>query len=188
MSNLVTIALKLPRNTEVTPEACKTFLSALTSINKFSFWDKLTAKKAKVFSLEIVTINQQILFLITADSEIMPYIQTQLQSNYPLVIMEKITDPLEKLEFISSNLKLKKGNYYSIATYDKFTDVDPMSSILSVLSKSEANEVSMIQISLQAISSSWQTKGNSYADFGSKNEDGSYSPRSDKSIIVEKVS
>ena len=93
MSNLTTIALKLPRNTEVTPEAAKTFLSALTSINGSSFFDKLTGKKAKVFSLEIATINQQILFLITADSELIPFIQTQLQSNYPLVIIEKINDP-----------------------------------------------------------------------------------------------
>ncbi len=188
MSKLVTISLKLPRNTEVTPEAAKTFLSTLTSISTVSSFQKIFGKKPEAFSLEIVTINQQILFLITADLDLIQFVQTQLQSNYPLVIMQKINDPLENLTLELKNLKLKSGSYYPIATYDKFTDIDPMASVLSVLSKSENNEVAMVQIALEATSSSWQEKGASYSDHGSKNEDGTYSPRSDKAIIVEKIS
>lgn len=188
MSKLVTIALKLPRNTEVTPEASKTFLSTLTSIGGVSSLQKLFGTKAPKLSLEIVTVNQQILFLITAEESLIQFIQTQLQSNYPLVIMQKIDDPLKDLTLEVKNLKLKNGSCYPIATYDKFTDIDPMGSVLSVLSKSENNEVSIIQIALESISSSWQGKGAYYADHGSKNEDGSYSPRSDKAIITEKIS
>lgn len=188
MSKLVTIALKLPRNTEVTPEASKTFLSTLTSIGGVSSLQKLFGAKAPKLSLEIVTINQQILFLITAEESLIQFIQTQLQSNYPLVIMQKIDDPLKDLTLEVKNLKLKSGSCYPIATYDKFTDIDPTGSVLSVLSKSENNEVSIIQIALESISSSWQGKGAYYADHGSKNEDGSYSPRSDKAIITEKIS
>lgn len=188
MSKLVTIALKLPRNTEVTPEASKTFLSTLTSIGGVSSLQKLFGAKAPKLSLEIVTVNQQILFLITAEESLIQFIQTQLQSNYPLVIMQKIDDPLKDLALEVKNLKLKSGSCYPIATYDKFTDIDPMGSVLSVLSKSENNEVSIIQIALESISSSWQGKGAYYADHGSKNEDGSYSPRSDKAIITEKIS
>ncbi len=188
MSKLVTISLKLPRNIEVTPEAAKTFLSTLTSISSVSSLQKLFGVKPQALSLEVVTINQQILFLITADEELIQFIQTQLQSNYPLVIMQKISDPLENLPLEVKSVKLKSGSYYPIATYDKFTDIDPMSSVLSVLSKSENNEVAMVQIALEATSSSWQGKGASYSDHGSKNEDGTYSPRSDKAIIVEKIS
>ncbi len=188
MSKLVTISLKLPRNTEVTPEAAKTFLSTLTSISTVSSFQKIFGKKPEAFSLEIVTINQQILFLITVDEELERFVQTQLQSNYPLVIMQKITDPLEGLAMGVKNLKLKNGSYYPISTYDKFADIDPMASVLSVLSKAESNEVSMVQLALEATGSGWQSKGASYADFGTKNEDGSYSTRSDKNIIVEKIS
>ncbi|MDP3918090.1 MAG: DUF87 domain-containing protein, partial [Candidatus Woesebacteria bacterium] len=192
MSKLVTISLKLPRNIEVTPEAAKTFLSTLTSINNISSFQKLFGAKTDALSLEIVTINQQIQFLVTADHDLIQFIQTQLQSNYPLVIMQKINDPLEmdgvSNQFHCKSLKLKNGSYYPIATYDKFTDIDPMASILSVLSKSESNEVSMVQLALEATGSNWQSKGASYADFGTKNEDGTYSPRSDKNIIVEKIS
>ena len=89
MSKLVTISVKLPRLQEVTPEASKTFLSALTSISTVSPIQKLFGVKPQVLSLELVTINQQILFLITADEDLIQFIQTQLQSNYPLVIMQK---------------------------------------------------------------------------------------------------
>lgn len=188
MSKLVTISLKLPRNTEVTPEAAKTFLSTLTSISSVSPIQKLFGTKPQVLSLELVTINQQILFAITAEEDLIQFVQTQLQSNYPLVIMQKIADPLEGLAVGVKNLKLKNGSYYPIATYDTFTDIDPLSSVLSVLSKAETNEVSMVQIALEATSSSWQGKGAAYADFGTKKEDGTYTPRSDKNIIVEKIS
>jgi hypothetical protein len=188
MSKLVTISVKLPRLQEVTPEAAKTFLSALTSISTVSPMQKLFGTKPQVLSLELVTINQQILFLITADEDLIQFVQTQLQSNYPLVIMQKIADPLAGLNLGVKNLKLKNGSYYPIATYDKFSDVDPMASVLSVLSKAENNEVSIVQLALEATSSSWQKKGASYAEYGTKKEDGTYTPRSDKTIIVEKIS
>jgi hypothetical protein len=188
MPELTTLLLKLPRNQEVTPEAAKTFLSALIQLNSRSFWQKFTLNPPKVLSLEIASINQQIVFLITCDSTLAPTIETQLQSNYPLVVIDKIEDPL-----LNQNLEVKevfspKGNYYPIATYDKFVDVDPLSSVLSVLSKTEPTELVMLQISLAAISSSWQSVAGNYAEHGSKKEDGTYSPRPDKNVIVEKIS
>ena len=189
MNNLTTLFLKLPRNTEVTPEAAQTFLAALTQINPVSFWQKLFGTKPYALALEIALVNQQIHFQITCDTELIPFIQTQLQSNYPLVIMEKVPDLIKtvsQLEVIS--LKLKKGSYYPIATYEAFQDIDPLSSILSVLSKSNPDEVALVQYCLQSCGSSWQAKGAAFAEKGVKNEDGTYSPRSDANIIKEKIS
>lgn len=189
MSGLTTIALKLPRNNETTAESAKTFLSALTSMATVSVLQKLMGTKPQRLSLEIVSKNQQILFLITAEEDIISFVQTQLQSNYPLVIMEKIVDPLAdqtNLDFVS--LSLSKGDYYPIATYANFTDIDPLASVLSVLSKSETDEVAMVQICLESVKSSWQANGANYAEFGTKKEDGTYTARSDKSIITEKIS
>lgn len=193
MSALTTLFLKLPRNQEITPEAAKTFLSALTQIASVSSLQKLFGSEPQKLSLEIASINQQIMFLITCDTSLVPFIEAQLQSNYPLVVIEKIEDPLTfKGETFKGwsvkELKLSKGNYYPIGTYDKFTDIDPLSSILSVLSKVEPTDTVLVQIALEATSSKWQSNGASYADCGTKNEDGSYSTRSDKNIIIEKVS
>jgi hypothetical protein len=187
MPNLTTLLLKIPRNIEVTPEAAKTFLSTLTQINSVSFWQKLTGGPTRSLALEIASINQQIQFLITCDAEIASFVETQLQSNYPLVVIEKSTDPLQGLPLHIKELKPAKGSYYPIGTYDKFTDTDPMASILSVLSKAEPTDVTMVQVAIQSISSSWQARGAAYADMGTKNEDGGYSPRPDKVIITEKI-
>ncbi len=193
MQSLTTLLLKIPRNIEVTPEAAKTFLSALTGINSISFWQKLTGGSARPLALEIASVNQQIQFLITCDNELASFVETQLQSNYPLVVIQKIPDPLntegpeQSRRIEVKELKLARGNYYPIGTYDKFADIDPMASILSVLSKVEPTDVAMVQIALQSAGSSWQGKGASYADHGTKNEDGTYQPRSDKMIITEKI-
>lgn len=188
MQDLVTLALKLPRNTQVTPEAAQTFLAALTQVNYLSVFDKLLGKKPKAFALEIALINQQIYFLITCDSELVPFIETQIQSNYPLAIIEKIKDPLEGISFDVKTLKLSKGNFYPIATTSSFQDVDPLSSILSVLAKSDPDEVTLVQFALESTDSRWQGQGALYAQRGVKNDDGSYSERSDANIIKEKIS
>src|SRR4030066_771559 len=188
MNNLVSLVLKLPRNTEITPEAAQTFLAALTQINSVSFFQKLTGVHPQALALEIALINQQIKFQITCDETLAPFIETQIQSNYPLVIIEKSKDPLEGHNIEAESLILRKGSYYPIAIFSAFTDTDPMASVLSVLSKSDPEQIALIQYALESTSSSWQRKGESYSEKGTKNEDGSYSPRSDASVIKEKIS
>jgi hypothetical protein len=190
-TSLTTLFLKLPRNIEVTPEAAKTFLSALTQINSVSNMQKLFGTKPLALALEIASINQQIQFMITCDSSLVPFVTAQLQSNYPLVVMEKVGDPLhvQGTTLHIKELKLSKGNYYPIGTYDKFTDVDPLGSVLSVLSKAEPTELIVIQVALESAGTAWQGKGASYADHGTKNpESGTWAPRADKMIITEKIS
>lgn len=190
MESLTTLLLKIPRNTQVTPEAAQTFLAALTQINSLPFLKKLFGKKPESLALEIALFNQQIRFQITCDNSLVPFIETQLQSNYPLVIIEKIDDPLKEREkeLEIKKLVLAKGSYYPIATFDFFQEVDPLSSILSVLSKASPNEAALIQVALESISPSWQTRGAAYAERGTKNENGVYSHRADKNIIIEKIS
>jgi hypothetical protein len=188
MNGLTTLFLKLPRNTEVTPEAAQTFLAALTQINSVSFFQRLTGTLPQALALEIALVNQQIRFQITCDENLVPFVKTQIQSNYPLVIMEKADDPLEDKEVNVVSLKLRKGSFYPIATFESFQDVDPLASILSVLSKGDPDQIAMVQIALESTSSSWQANGESYSEKGTKNEDGTYSPRSDAVVIKEKIS
>lgn len=190
MSELTTLFLKLPRNQEVTPEAAKTFLSALTQINSVSKIQKLFGTVPLPLSLEIASVNQQIKFLITCDSSLVPFLEAQIQSNYPLVVIEKIEDPLASLTYMQvKELKLKKGSYYPIGTYDKFTDIDPLSSVLSVLSKVEPTETVLVQIAIESGETKWQSNGASYADHGTKNPESEvWTPRPDKNVITEKIS
>lgn len=188
MAQLTTLLIKIPRNTQVTPEAAKTMLSTLTRINSVSFWDKiLKGKKPQGLALEIALINQEINFLITADAELMPFIESQIQSNYPLAIIQKINDPLQSEGMNVISLGLSKGNFYPLATYSNFTEVDPMSSLLTVLTKGDPETVAIVQFALEATDGSWQSQGKLFAEKGEKKEDGSYSKRSDANVITEKI-
>jgi len=187
MQNLTTLLLKLPRNTEVTPEAAKTFLAALTQINSVGFLKKLFGGRSQALSLEIAQVNQQIRFHITCDESLVPFVQTQIQSNYPLVIIEKDDDSLVGKDLRVTSLRLAKGSYYPLATFANFTDIDPLASILSVLSKSSPDETAIVQYALESVSASWQTQGANYAAIGTKKEDGTYTPREDQNIIKEKI-
>jgi len=188
MQNLTTLLFRLPRNIEVTPEATQTFLAALTQINSVSFFQRLTGTHPQALALELALANQQIQFQITCDTELVPFIQTQIQSTYPLVLAEKVQDPIAQRPLTVSSLSLKNGSFYPLATYLNFTDVDPLASILSVLSKSDPDDVAIVQVALESASSSWQAQGASFGEKGKKNEDGSYSPRADQTIIKEKIS
>ena len=187
MDTLTTLVLKIPRDTEVTPEAAQTFFSALTQTEGVSTLEKLLGKRAPALACEIQLFNQQIKFQITCDTSLAAFIKSQIQSNYPLALIEETeTVPFENLEVARAYLKY--GNFYPIATYQAFSDVDPLSSILSVLSKADPDEITLIQLALESTSSAWRTKGTEYAMRGTKNPDGGYSARSDKNIIDEKIS
>lgn len=190
MNNLSTILVKLPRDEEVSPESAKTLLSSLVGIEKAGKFARLTGSKSKRLSLEIAVIQTQIHFLITADSDLISFVETQLQSSYPKVVMSKFDDPLADgdKQLHVGFLRLRKGSNYPILTYESFKDVDPLAPMLTVLSKSPEEEFSFVQISLESVDPSWQDKAKNYAQMGKKNEDGSYSPRPDASIINEKAS
>lgn len=187
MEQLVTLTLKLPRETEVTVEAAKTFLASLNSINKFSFVDRIKGKKPKALSLEIVLINQQIFFQIVCDISLVPFVEAQIQANYPLVVIQKNKQEVNFPEMEVVKLSLKSGSYYPLNTFVDFKDVDPISGVLGVLAKGDSTDAAIIQIALQSISSSWQKGGLAYAQRGTKKEDGTYTPRSDAEIIKQKV-
>ena len=189
MAELTTLFLKVPRGNEYTPEAAQTFLSALTQLNFLSRWERLTGRHPQPLALEIVLHNQQIRFMIAADAELAPFVEAQLQSNYPLVIVEKTKDPLSQAGILNTQtLKLAHGNYYPLMTYPSFTDVDPLSSVLTVLSKAPAEELIIIQIALEAISGSWQQATQKTLERGIRDREGNTTPLPDAAIINEKIS
>ena len=166
---LDSLFLKLPRDTEVTPEMAKNFLSALSAVLKRpGILGKLIGKKSPPLALELVTTNQQVQFVITSDSNLTEFISTQLQSNYPLVVVKKIKDPIAQMgeELYTTSLILSKPNYFPVNTYTSFTDVDPLASILAVMSKANEDENILVQLAIEAANSAWQKQGQKAMDTG----------------------
>ena len=191
-ADLETLVLKIPRGSEVPPELSKTFISSLTQINNVPYFKKLFGIKPYPLALEIVLINQQIRFQITCDRTISSFVQTQIQSSYPLVIIEKTTDPIQDSNMIVKELKLRHGNFYPLLTYEKFTDVDPLAAVLNVLAKTTPEETVLVQFALESIDSTayanWQAEGMAYTQKGPKNSEGIYTERPDTSVVKEKIS
>ena len=190
MDEKITLLLKLPRNVEVTPEAAQTFLATLTGIESVSGLRKLTGAKSQSVALEIFLINQQIMFMVTCDSDLAPFVEAQLRSNYPLVLIEKVQDPLTQITDLEvAAMTLRKGNYYPIAVYTGFAEIDPMGSVLTVLSKGDPSEFALISIALTGAGGGWQSGGQSLAEKGGgKTEEGNYIAHPDAQIIKEKIS
>lgn len=190
MDEKTTLLLRLPRNVEVTPEAAQTFLATLTGIESVSTFRKLTGAKSQSVALEIFLINQQIMFMVTCDSDLAPFVEAQLRSNYPLVLIEHVQDPLTQIDQLEvAAMTLRKGNYYPIAVYTGFAEIDPMGSVLTVLSKGDPSEFALISIALTGAGGGWQSSGQSLAEKGGgKTEEGNYLAHPDAQIIKEKIS
>lgn len=187
-SQLNHLLIRVPRDSEATPEASVAFLSTLINLNPQSFLDSLSNKNLSPLALEIVLFNQQIHFQITADEKNIDFIQTQIRSSYPLAIIEKLnSDIIANNNLETVELELKNGNYYPLATYDNFQDIDPITSFLTVLATGDPNDIAIIQFALLSTSSRWQNQAIQYAQYGTKNADGTFTAHPDSALIKEKA-
>src|SRR5574339_92781 len=109
---LTTILLRVPRDLDITPESAKTFLASLSGINSPTLMQKLSGNKPQVLSLEIIARNQQIVFAITTSNELAPFVEGQLQSNYPLAVIERGQDPLQGHALEVVDMTLRNGPLY----------------------------------------------------------------------------
>ncbi len=84
-------------------------------------------------------------------------------------------------------LKLAHSYLYPIRTTKDFKDVDPLSSILGTLSKSQAGDSIIIQFLLLPISNSWQKAGENAANNKPKDSEGHATANPYASLITEKI-
>lgn len=159
---LTNLLLRIPRDIEITPETTQNFLAALKHVaNRASALSKVFGKQTKPLALEIVTKDQQTMFIISCHTSLVEFVKTQIQSVYPLVIVKKIDDPFKSENLNIGKLSLSKASYYPIQTYPNFAELDPLSSILSVMSKALPEEVIAFQLCLASANSKWQKQGRS---------------------------
>lgn len=189
-SERVLLEVKTARTGEETQEAMAQFLASMTSLRR---------RIARVLpiaipiSIEIGVFEQSIHFYVSITSDLAPFVEAQLVSQYSKATFSKAKNPFEAFGNPSSpglvlgQMKLRAGFLYPIRTYKDFSDVDPMSSLLAVLSKATAEDQVWIQFLLLPVNSSWQAKGERAAtprkDSEGKNETNPYATQ-----IKEKIS
>lgn len=169
MTALETFVVKIPRDTEITPEMATQFLATFPKMLSHSFVDRIVKGKPRpVIALEVGVWDEQIRFMVTSSSWLSQFVKVQIQSAYPLSVIEKIEDPLPNFanKMHVGELHLIGASYYPIKTWSDFSDVDPMNAFLSILSKASPGEVIWLQFALGKVSPKWQSSGQLAIDSG----------------------
>ncbi|MCJ7826504.1 hypothetical protein MUP56_02720 [Patescibacteria group bacterium] len=127
----------------------KGFLSAL-----FGYSDP-----THFFSFEIVSLSGIIHFYIVAPEGEMSYLESQLTTQYPKVILSEGSDGLGKifsLPHLSSQLVFTEPFYLPIKTYADMKDIDLLSGPLGQLAKLTEGQSAAVQLWVRPAGNSWK--------------------------------
>ena len=111
-------------------------------------------------SFEIVADSKHITFYFACSQEDVRYLEQQIQAHYPAAVIEEVQDYNSfglNGEVAAAYLKTIKDFVFPLKTYQKM-DVDPMNSLINVLSKLEKGENLAIQYLVRSAKRSWHAK------------------------------
>jgi len=139
-NSLSIFEVRLPQNNEYTFESMSALLSNFTQVSNLSFFEKLISKKKTIVSLEIVLKEGQIHFFIAALSDNSEFLRSQILGQYSTAILKDTKDYLTELNsqlpISYTQLGLGRSSDYPTKTAKDFKDTDPLTSVLSPLSRS----------------------------------------------------
>lgn len=185
----VLLEIKTSRTGEETPEAMMQFLASFVNARKRMF---LVYRKPIPLSLELAVYDQAIHFFVSVPAQYKEFLESQLVSQYPKALIVKAQDYLPKLfeqptEVSFGQLKLSHGFLFPLKGYDGFKEVDPMSSLLGLLSKAGKDDVMSIQFLLVPVSRAWQSKGHRAIHNKEKDSEGSTITNPYVKVFNEKI-
>lgn len=189
INDKVILEIKTPRSSEETPEAMAQFLSSLVNLKRQIFY---FYRLGIPISLEIASFNQSIHFFIVIPEKFQTLIEGQLIVQYPKALIAKTKDYLPEIlssmgKEYAGRLKLRHGSLFPIKTYKDFKEVDPISSILGILSKVGVDDKVVIQYLLVPVGTGWQRKGEKIV-FATKDPEGNNTVSPYKKTIADKIS
>lgn len=168
------LELRTSRDATHTPETAVQLFATLPRVKNWLF--DLILGKDEHLSFELVVLHQTIYFICYVPTRLVDYITSLLQSSYPEILVTPLEhDPVEHFslqpdhnysfvdqhtQFLElSVLKLKNASYFPLKTYQDFTDIDPLSTVLSTLSKSGPFDKVAIQIAVAHGGDGWKQAG-----------------------------
>ncbi|HSW88450.1 MAG TPA: DUF87 domain-containing protein [Candidatus Saccharimonadales bacterium] len=185
----VILEVRTSRTGEETPEAMVQFLSSLLNLKKRVFYVYRTGIP---ISLEMAVIDQRIHFYISLPAQYQAFVESQLAAQYPKVLISKVKDYLPDVfknpqTLYAGQLKLLHNFMYPIRTTVDFKEVDPMASIISILSKAQSGDVAVIQCLLVPVSNGWQRSGRKFIDTKKTDASGSAIPNPYTQVVTQKI-
>jgi len=137
------LEIRLPQGNEFTPEAMSSLLSNFTQLPRPSFFGRLFGASPLVISLEIALFDNQIHFCLASPASHLEFFRSQILAQYPTALIKTIPDYLPAKaaqlragpHFAHNRLSLGRPSAYPLKTVRDFRDTDPLTSILSPLSR-----------------------------------------------------
>jgi hypothetical protein len=112
------------------------------------------------FSFEVVASNNKIAFYVVAPRNSSRYLEQQITAYYPEAVIEEVEDYnafAPNSQVASGYIKTKKSFIFPLKTYQKM-EVDPMNSIINVMSQLAKNESICLQYVVRSAHSGWHRK------------------------------
>lgn len=109
------------------------------------------------FSFEIVAKNGKIYFYAVSPEKHALYLEKQINAHYPDAVLEEVSDynPFAPNGLVTAAyLKTRNNFVLPLKTYDKMS-VDPLNSIVNILSKLDKNESISIQYVVRSAPGKW---------------------------------
>lgn len=195
MALLSHLQIRTPKDDETPVESATQIFSSLLP-SHIPLWKRLYVRP-KTYSFEIFLLSQMIYFYSTVPREAEEFTKSLLTSSFPLVKIQKTTDPMD-IVFKSTNLLvgemvLNSYFYLPIKTYIDFAKVDPLASLIGFLSKQDAQLRMAMQLIVTPTTYHWQQKVLDASKTYAKNPlTGSSqtvsNPDANKSMIAKKAS
>lgn len=185
----VVIEVRTTRTGEEDTSSMKQVLESLTHLRKTVI--PFLYKKGYVLSLEIALVDQTVRFFVTCPLSLAGFLEAQIISQYPKALLSRVSDYMPSVltgkHMSLGQMKLNAGFIYPLRFASDFKDVDPLSSVLGVLAKAEADIKVLIQYLLVPVSSSWQRKGRVAMESKRQDATGAVIANPYSAVIAQKI-
>ncbi len=158
MPTLSHLQIRNPKEDETGPEAATQIFSSLLS-GQHSLFRRLFTEVDN-YSFEIFLTGQSIYYYVTVPTARESLVQSLIQASYPASAINRTSDPMDivlKNPYTAAgNLTQQLTYTLPIKTYAEFSEIDPLASIIGLLSKQGPWYRLAIQILVTTSSFSWQ--------------------------------
>jgi hypothetical protein len=138
----------------------ETIFSAIGGLKAQSGLNAWFTARHDQFSFEIVASQNRISFYVVTPPAGARYLEQQIHAHYPDAVIEEVEDYNSFSlhgSIAAAYLKTAKSFIFPLKTYQKM-EVDPLNSVINILSKLDKQESLVLQYTVRSAKSSWHVR------------------------------
>jgi hypothetical protein len=164
MSELRILEIKNARDSEESPLNMEQVYASLGGGGHVGIFEMIRSlvipqKIHQFVSFELLSVNTLLHFLVVVPDEYRQYVESQLISQYPKLLVQEISDYAHhflSLPHTIGQIVLRSPYYVPIKTYKDVKDVDLLSGVVGQLAKLTSDHAAALQIRIESAGHAWQ--------------------------------